>query len=129
MTRIVTEDEFGVYNYDPECKAQSMQYRHETSLSPRKFKVVASARKVLFTVFWGMEGVVHMSVWSKVRWVLQAHITNSRMVYSWVPILQVGGLRKVRVNCFPKATATWHGRESHPRPPDRESDALTTLPR
>ena len=32
----------------------------KTSPSPRKFKVVASARKVMFTVFWDMEGVVHM---------------------------------------------------------------------
>ncbi|GFN82128.1 histone-lysine N-methyltransferase SETMAR [Plakobranchus ocellatus] len=37
-----------------------MEYRHKTSPSPRKFKVVASARKVLFTVFWDMEGMVHM---------------------------------------------------------------------
>ena len=48
---------------------------------------------------------------------------------SWVPILQVGGLRKVRVNCFPKAITTWLGWESNPRPPDPESDALTTVPR
>ena len=48
---------------------------------------------------------------------------------SWVPILQVGGLERVRVNCFPKAITTWLGRESNPRPPDPESDALTTLPR
>ena len=48
---------------------------------------------------------------------------------SWVPILQVGGLGKVWVNCFPKAITTWHGWESNPRPPDPESDALTTLPR
>ena len=48
---------------------------------------------------------------------------------SWVPILQVGGLGKVRVDCFPKAITTWLGRESNPRPPDPESDALTTLPR
>ncbi|GFN94170.1 mariner transposase [Plakobranchus ocellatus] len=27
-----------------------------------KFKVVASARKILFTVFWDMEGVVHMDI-------------------------------------------------------------------
>ncbi|GFR97861.1 hypothetical protein ElyMa_001004500 [Elysia marginata] len=54
---------------------------------------------------------------------------NSRIACSWVPILQVGGLGKVRVNCFPNATATRHGRKSNPRPPDRESDALTTLPR
>ena len=48
---------------------------------------------------------------------------------SWVPMLQVGGLGKVRVNCFPKAITTWLGWESNPRPPDPESDALTTLPR
>ena len=48
---------------------------------------------------------------------------------SWVPILQVGGLGKVRVNCFPKAITTWLGWESNPRSPDPESDALTTLPR
>ena len=51
------------------------------------------------------------------------------IAYSWVPILQVGGLGKVRVNCFPKAITTWLGWESNPRPPDPESDALTTLPR
>ena len=51
------------------------------------------------------------------------------IVYSWVPILQVGGLGKVRVNSFPKAITTWLGWESNPRPPDPESDALTTLPR
>ncbi|GFO16135.1 histone-lysine N-methyltransferase SETMAR [Plakobranchus ocellatus] len=48
-------DESWVHHYDPECKAQTMEYRHKTSPSPRKFKLVA-----LFTVFWDMEGVVHM---------------------------------------------------------------------
>ena len=47
---------------------------------------------------------------------------------SWVPILQVGGLGKFRVNCFPKAITTWLGWELNPRPPDPESDALTTVP-
>ncbi|GFS23648.1 hypothetical protein ElyMa_006983200 [Elysia marginata] len=37
-----------------ECKAQSMEYRHKTSPSPGKFKV-------LFTVFLDTEGVVHMT--------------------------------------------------------------------
>ncbi|GFN92213.1 histone-lysine N-methyltransferase SETMAR [Plakobranchus ocellatus] len=57
---ILTGDESWVHHYDPECKAQLMEYRHKTSPSPRKFKVVASAREVLFTVFWDMEGMVHM---------------------------------------------------------------------
>ncbi|GFO00324.1 histone-lysine N-methyltransferase SETMAR [Plakobranchus ocellatus] len=60
LQRILTGDESWVNHYDPECKAQLMEYRHKTSLSLRKFKVAASARKVLFTFFWDMEGVVHM---------------------------------------------------------------------
>ncbi|GFS19046.1 hypothetical protein ElyMa_001536900 [Elysia marginata] len=52
--------------------------------------------------------------------------TSTFEACSWVPILQVGGLGKVRVNCFPKAIATWHDRETNPRPPDLEPDALTT---
>ncbi|GFS02535.1 hypothetical protein ElyMa_004609200 [Elysia marginata] len=55
--------------------------------------------------------------------------TSTFEACSWVPILQVDGLGKVWVNCFPKAIATQHGQESNPRPPDLESDALTTPPR
>ncbi|GFR64045.1 macrophage mannose receptor 1-like [Elysia marginata] len=55
--------------------------------------------------------------------------TSTFEACSWVAILQVGGLGEVWVNCFPKAIATWHGRESNQLPPDLESDALTTLPR
>ncbi|GFS22280.1 hypothetical protein ElyMa_006947000 [Elysia marginata] len=54
--------------------------------------------------------------------------TSTFEACSWVPILQMGGLGKVRVNCFPKAIATWYGRESNPRSPDLESDALITPP-
>ncbi|GFR72924.1 protein CASP [Elysia marginata] len=45
IQRIVTGDETWVHHYDPESNYQSMEYRHKSSLSPRKFKVVASARK------------------------------------------------------------------------------------
>ncbi|GFO18848.1 histone-lysine N-methyltransferase SETMAR [Plakobranchus ocellatus] len=57
---ILTGDESCILHYDPEFKAQSMEYRHKTSPSLRKFKAVASARKVLYIVFRDMEGVVHM---------------------------------------------------------------------
>ncbi|GFR83076.1 hypothetical protein ElyMa_005967100 [Elysia marginata] len=50
--------------------------------------------------------------------------TSTFEACSWVPILQVDGLGKVWVNCFPKAIATQHGQESNPRPPDLESDGL-----
>ncbi|GFR64928.1 histone-lysine N-methyltransferase SETMAR [Elysia marginata] len=55
---IVTGDESWVHLYDPESKRQSMEYRHKSSPSPRKFKVVASARKVMLTAFWDSEGTV-----------------------------------------------------------------------
>ncbi|GFS07088.1 transposase [Elysia marginata] len=42
---IITGDESWVHHYDPERKMQSMQYRHKNSPAPKKFKVVASARK------------------------------------------------------------------------------------
>ena len=60
MERVVTGDESWVHHFDPESKVQSMEYRHKASPSPRKFKVIASARKVLLTIFWDMKGVVHM---------------------------------------------------------------------
>ncbi|GFR74821.1 histone-lysine N-methyltransferase SETMAR [Elysia marginata] len=45
--RIFTGGESWVHHYDSESKSQSMEYRHKSSPSPRKFKVVASARKVM----------------------------------------------------------------------------------
>ena len=86
---IVTGDESWVHHYDPECKAQSMEYRHKTSPSPRKFKVVASARKVLFTVFWDMEGVVHM------EFLEQGQTVNSERYISTLRALKLR-LRRIR---------------------------------
>ncbi|GFO12124.1 histone-lysine N-methyltransferase SETMAR [Plakobranchus ocellatus] len=89
LKRILTGDESWVHHYDPECKAQSMEYRHKTSPSPRKFKVVASARKVLFIVFWDMEGVVHM------EFLEQGQTVNSERYISTLRTLKLR-LRRVR---------------------------------
>ena len=56
------------------------------------------------------------------------YITNSLPIAGY-PFYRWVGWGKVRVNCFPMAITTWLGWESKPRPPDPESDALTTLPR
>jgi len=58
ISRFVTVDETWLHHFDPESKAQSMAWKHVTSPPPRKFRVVASARKVMATVFWDSEGVV-----------------------------------------------------------------------
>ncbi|GFN83375.1 histone-lysine N-methyltransferase SETMAR [Plakobranchus ocellatus] len=86
---ILTGDESWVHHYDPECKAQSMEYRHKTSPPPRKFKVVASAREVLFTVFWDMEGVVYMG------FLEQGQTVNSERYISTLRALKLR-LRRVR---------------------------------
>ncbi|GFR78159.1 transposase [Elysia marginata] len=64
---ILTGDESWVHHYDPECKTRSIEYRHITSPNPIKFKVFASARKVLFTVFWDIKGVVNMGFLEQVQ--------------------------------------------------------------
>ena len=58
MQRIVTGDETWIHHYDPEMKQQSMQWKHSGSPSPRKFKVHASAGKIMCTVFWDAEGIL-----------------------------------------------------------------------
>ncbi|GFR96344.1 histone-lysine N-methyltransferase SETMAR [Elysia marginata] len=83
LQRILTEDESEVHHYDPECKASSVGYRHKTSPSPRKFNVVVSARKVLFTVFWDMEGVVQM------KFLEQGQTVNSERYISTLRALKL----------------------------------------
>jgi hypothetical protein len=54
LNRIVAGDESWVYHYQPESKRASMQWKHPSSPSNKKFKVtsVPSARKDMFTVYW-----------------------------------------------------------------------------
>jgi [histone H3]-lysine36 N-dimethyltransferase SETMAR len=56
--RFVTVDETWVHHYDPESKRQSMEWRHQGSPPPKKFRVIPSAGKILSTVFWDFEGVL-----------------------------------------------------------------------
>jgi len=58
MRRVVTGDETWLHHYDPETKQQSMQWKHASSPSPRKFKVQPSAGKIMCTVFWDAEGIL-----------------------------------------------------------------------
>ncbi|GFO11571.1 histone-lysine N-methyltransferase SETMAR [Plakobranchus ocellatus] len=89
LQRILTGDKSWVHNYDPKCKAQLMEFRHKTSPGPKKFKVVDSARKVLFTALWDMEGVVH------VEFLEQGQTVNSERYISTPRALKLR-LRRVR---------------------------------
>jgi histone-lysine N-methyltransferase SETMAR len=62
LGRIVTGDETWLHHFDPETKRQSMEWHHTTSPRKKKFKVVASAGKVMATVFWDMHGVILVDI-------------------------------------------------------------------
>ena len=58
LRRYVTMDEVWVYHYDPETKEQSKEWRKPEEGAPRKFRVAASARKILASVFWDADGII-----------------------------------------------------------------------
>ncbi|XP_071094896.1 histone-lysine N-methyltransferase SETMAR-like [Haliotis cracherodii] len=53
---IVTQDETWVHHFDPETKSQSMQWKHVTSPTPKKFKSISSSGKVMTSIFWDSAG-------------------------------------------------------------------------
>lgn len=55
-SRLVTGDETWVHHYDPETKAQSMQWIKKGSHPPVKARVVASKGKVMLSLFWDAQG-------------------------------------------------------------------------
>ncbi|GFT06043.1 histone-lysine N-methyltransferase SETMAR [Trichonephila clavipes] len=56
MKRIVICDETWIPRYEQETKRDSMQCKHASSLPPKKFRAVKSAGKVLYTVFFDVQG-------------------------------------------------------------------------
>jgi histone-lysine N-methyltransferase SETMAR len=58
LARFVTMDETWVHHFDPETKRQSMEWKHKGSPPPRKFRVCASAGKVMASIFWDAEGIL-----------------------------------------------------------------------
>jgi len=56
LRRYVTMDETWAHHFDPETQQQSKQWKHVTSSTP--FRKIASAGKVMASVFWDSEGVL-----------------------------------------------------------------------
>ncbi|GFS21057.1 histone-lysine N-methyltransferase SETMAR [Elysia marginata] len=97
-----------------ECKSQSMEYRHKTSSSKRKFNVDATARKALFAIFWDMKGVVH------IQFLEQGQIVNSERYISTLRALKLR-LRRNRRN---KDSILQHG-NVRPHTSRQTQDAAT----
>jgi hypothetical protein len=58
LSRTVTGDESWVFHYTPDCKAESITWKHPNSPVKKKFKTVQFAGKVMATVFWDAHGVI-----------------------------------------------------------------------
>ena len=56
--RLIIQDETWVHHYDPETKAQSMQWKYLDSPPPKKARGQPSAGMVMLTVFWDQDGEV-----------------------------------------------------------------------
>lgn len=59
LKRLITGDETWVYGYDVETKVQSSQWRRSGSPRPKKARQVRSNVKVMLTVFFDFNGIVH----------------------------------------------------------------------
>jgi len=53
-------DETSLYHYDPETKQKSMEWQHNGSPRLQKFRVQKSAGKVLASIFWDPDGILHI---------------------------------------------------------------------
>ena len=51
-------DETWIYQFDPEPKNSSMQWKRPSSPSPKKTKVTQSNGKVMLSCFWDCEGII-----------------------------------------------------------------------
>jgi len=58
FSSIVTMDETWMPMFNPETKQQSAQWKHTNSPPPKKFRVTASAEKMMAGMFWDSEGVI-----------------------------------------------------------------------
>ncbi|GFG37126.1 hypothetical protein Cfor_05787 [Coptotermes formosanus] len=59
MRTVITGDESWVCGYDPETRAQSSQWKAPGSPRPKKARQVRRKVKVMLTIFFDHEGVVH----------------------------------------------------------------------
>ena len=65
-----------MYNYEPESKRQSMQWKHPSSLANKKFKTQASAGKVMLTIFWHVSGPIPVHFQEKGQTVTSAKYSH-----------------------------------------------------
>lgn len=59
LARVVTGDESWIFEYDPETKRQSLQWKSPSSPRPQKARMSKSKVKVMLITFFDIKGIVH----------------------------------------------------------------------
>jgi len=59
LSRVITGDESWLYNYDPETKQESLQWKTPSSPQPKKARQVRSNIKSMLIIFFDIRGIVH----------------------------------------------------------------------
>jgi hypothetical protein len=70
LESMVTSNEPWVHHFSLQTKQAGMQWEHPTSLKAKRFKVSHSAGKFMASVFWDVNGIIH------VEFMPQAMTTN-----------------------------------------------------
>lgn len=76
LRRFVTVDETWIHWYTPETKEQSKQWTARNEPAPKKAKTVPSAGKVMATVFWDSQGIIHIDYLEKGKTITGLYYTE-----------------------------------------------------
>jgi histone-lysine N-methyltransferase SETMAR len=76
VRRFVTMDETWVHHYTPETKQQSKQWVEAGGSAPKKAKSIASAGKVMASVFWDAKGILLIDYLEKGRTITGEYYAN-----------------------------------------------------
>ena len=60
LQRVITGDESWIFEYDPETKRQSLQWKCPSSPRPKKARQLRSKIKLMLIAFFDARGIVHM---------------------------------------------------------------------
>ena len=73
MGRVITDDETWVYQYDPETKRQSAEWKAANSPQPKMFLQSKSRVKTMLLTFFDIRGIVHYELVPNGETVNQVH--------------------------------------------------------
>ena len=101
LGRVITGDESWIFEYDPETKRQSLQWKSPTLPRPKKARMSKSKIKVMLIAFFNVRGIVHT------EFMPQGH-TISQYIYRDVLRRLMRSVREKRRELYEKKSWLLH---------------------